>query len=229
MRRPACLVFFPLTAPHSFLSLSKKNLKKSYAVTILQLGSRLGRVNAHVNITDPSANCTMNGVTLAHTKQSLDLHSSIFHNAASQVSRQQQRNVVGEGGEAIFKGRIRIPKQAQKTDSDQLCRSLMLGERARVIAMPTLEITADDVTCSHGASVTDLDENSMFYLSARGIDRNEARKLLLRGFVLELVKDDLVDEAAERRITSKLETMNPAADSITRGYDGDIRQKLVSM
>ena len=167
----------------------------------------------------------MHGVTLAYTKQSLDLHSSIQHNAEAQVSRQQQRNVVGEGGEAIFKGRIRIPKQAQQTDSDQLCRSLMLGERARVIAMPTLEITADDVTCSHGASVTDLDENSMFYLAARGVDRKEARALLLKGFVLELVQDDIMDPAAEHRIASKLETMNPT--DITR--EGEFRQKLVSM
>lgn len=192
------------------------------------MGSRLGRVNAHVNITDPSANCTMHGVTLAFSKQSLDLHSSIQHNAEAQVSRQQQRNVVGEGGEAIFKGRIRIPKQAQQTDSDQLCRSLMLGERARVIAMPTLEITADDVTCSHGASVADLDENSMFYLAARGVDRKEARALLLRGFVLELVQDDIMDPVAESRIISKLESMNPSS-GITRAGNGDVRQKLVSM
>jgi Fe-S cluster assembly protein SufD len=71
----------------------------------------------------------------------------------------------------IFKGRIRIPQHAQLTDSDQLCRTIMLGDRARIIAMPTLEITADNVVCSHGASVTDLDENSMFYLSSRGINR----------------------------------------------------------
>lgn len=71
----------------------------------------------------------------------------------------------------MFKGRIRVPKHAQLTDSDQLCKSLMLGEKARVVAMPTLEITADNVVCSHGAAIADLDENSMFYLAARGIDR----------------------------------------------------------
>ena len=167
-------------------------------------------------------------MTLAHTKQSLDLHSSIFHNAGEQVSRQQQRNVVGEGGEAIFKGRIRIPQQAQKTDSDQLCRSLMLGDRARVIAMPTLEITADDVTCSHGASVTDLDENSMFYLAARGIDRKEARKLLLRGFVLDVLGGHLLDRRAEARIIDKLTDMNPSFDEKGRGGERLV-QRLVSM
>jgi len=195
---------------------------------VAQLGSRLGRVNVHVRLNDTTGNCSVIGVTLAHTKQSLDLHSSIFHNAREQVSRQQQRNVVGEGGEAIFKGRIRIPQQAQKTDSDQLCRSLMLGDRARVIAMPTLEITADDVTCSHGASVTDLDENSMFYLAARGIDRKEARKLLLRGFVLDVLGGHLLDRRAESRIINKLTDMNPSLDEKGRGGDRLV-QRLVSM
>ena len=79
--------------------------------------------------------------------------------------------MLGEKGDVVFKGRIRIPKIAQKTEADQLCRSLMLGKRSTLNAMPTLEITADDVVCSHGASVADLDENSMFYLASRGIDR----------------------------------------------------------
>lgn len=193
----------------------------------MQIGSRLGRVNVHILANETAANCTVHGVTLAHTKQSLDLHSSIYHNAKGQTSRQQQRNVIGEQGEAIFKGRIRIPTQAQMTDSDQLCRSLMLGERARLIAMPTLEITADNVVCSHGASVTDLDENSMFYLAARGIDRSEARKLLLRGFVLDLLVGDLVDKKGERRIVDKLTSMNPLVD--VNGRDGKNVQRLTSM
>lgn len=78
---------------------------------------------------------------------------------------------IADQGEAIFKGRIRIPKHAQMTSSEQLCRTLMMGERARVVAMPTLEITADNVECSHGASVSDLDENAMFYLASRGLNR----------------------------------------------------------
>ena len=77
----------------------------------------------------------------------------------------------GDRGEAVFKGRIRMPKIAQKSSSAQLCRSLLMGTLARLQAMPVLEITADDITCSHGASVSDLDENSLFYLASRGINR----------------------------------------------------------
>jgi Fe-S cluster assembly protein SufD len=185
-----------------------------YALTALQMGARVGRVNAHINLNAPNANCTLNGVFLAHAQQSLDLHSSIDHRAAATTSRQYQRNVVGDRGEAVFKGRIRIPEVAVKADSEQLCRTLMLGERARVVAMPTLEITADDITCSHGAAICDLDENAMFYLSSRGINRNEARKLLLRSFVLELLQGSLLGPAALERVIKKLESMNPETDGV---------------
>ena len=105
-------------------------------------------------------------------------------------------------GEAIFKGRIRVPSQAQLTDSGQLCRTVMLGERARVVAMPTLEISADNVECSHGASVADMDQNSLFYLASRGVDQQEARKLLLRGFVFDLLQGFIL--VSWNRISSSL-------------------------
>ena len=182
----------------------------AYDLAVLQVGGRISRINAHVDLIEPRANCSVHGVTLAGPRQSADLHSSITHDAPEAVSRQQQRNIIADRGEAIFKGRIRIPEHAQLTDSDQLCRTIMLGDRARVIAMPTLEITADNVVCSHGASVADLDENSMFYLAARGIDRQEARKLLLSGFILELLTGFPMDKASVTRLTRKVELMNPS-------------------
>ena len=133
-----------------------------YSLTALQLGGRVSRLNAHVDLLEAGANCTLHGVSLPHTRQSLGLHTSITHAAPRTLSRQTQRNAVGDLGEAVFKGRIRIPRVAQGADSDQQCRTLMLGERARVVAMPTLEITADDITCSHGAAICDLDENAMY-------------------------------------------------------------------
>lgn len=156
----------------------------SYDLSVVQVGSLIGRVNVHIDLKGEGANCTLTGITLSNTKQSLDIHSSILHDSPSATSRQQQRNVIGDRGEAIFKGRIRIPKHAQLTDSDQLCRTIMLGERARIIAMPTLEITADNIVCSHGASVQELDENELFYLAARGINKRSEEtitsKLLFR-------------------------------------------------
>lgn len=185
-----------------------------YDVSVLQTGAKIGRVNAHINLLEENANCTLHGVSIAHTRQSIDVHTSIIHDTPSANSNQQQRNIIGDMGLAIFKGRIRIPKHAQLTKSGQLCRSLMLGGRARLIAMPTLEITADNVECSHGASVADLDENEMFYLAARGVSRKEARKLLLRSFALELLSEDIMDDAAIGRVIDKIESMSPDYDDV---------------
>jgi Fe-S cluster assembly protein SufD len=181
------------------------------------------------------SNCTLHAVCLAGGQQSLDIHSSILHDAEETVSRQQQRNVIGEKGEVVFKGRIRVPKHAQLTDSEQLCRSIMMyggdkGSRGgRLVAMPTLEITADNVECSHGASVTDLDENSMFYLATRGIERKEARKMLLRGFVFDtliLPECKTMDKNACDRVFAKLAYLNPSKDD---DYGSEGKEGYVSM
>lgn len=156
-------------ARHTEVVFSELKSNASYTFTSLQMGCLNSRLNVHSHILGADTNCTINGVILCEEKQFSDIHSSIVHDTPSAKSRQQQRIVVSPKSQAVFKGRIRIPKHAQESDSDQLCRSVMLGERARVIAMPTLEITADNVVCSHGASVTDLDPNSMFYLKSRGI------------------------------------------------------------
>ena len=84
-------------------------------------------MNTHIDLLQPEAGCSLNCVMLSSKDQSMDLHSSIVHDTESAKSRQQQRNVIGDSGEVIFKGRIKIPKHAQLTDSDQLCRTLMLG------------------------------------------------------------------------------------------------------
>ncbi len=186
---------------------SNVNSNSNYDLTILQSGSSINRINSHIKLKESNANCTLNGIILADSQQSLDIHSSITHDAPNCFSRQKQHNVVNNNGEAIFKGRIRIPKHAQFTDSDQLCKTLMLGKNSKLIAMPTLEIIADNVVCSHGASVTDLDENSMFYLQSRGLSRREGKKLLLRSFALTLLEKNVVDKNDIDRIIFKIDQM----------------------
>ena len=179
----------------------------NYDLTVLQSGSSINRINSHIKLKESNANCTLNGIILADTDQSLDIHSSIIHDAPNCFSRQKQHNIINNNGEAIFKGRIRIPKHAQFTDSDQLCKTLMLGKNAKLVAMPTLEITADNVVCSHGAAVTDLDENSMFYLQSRGLSRREGKKLLIRSFALTLLENNVVDKNDIDGIINKIDQM----------------------
>lgn len=211
-----------LQSRHLEVLSSTVQANSSYELTVLQMGSNVARVNVHIDLQDKKANCTLHGLTLVSPRQSCDMHSSIVHDAVDTASRQQQRNVIGSKAEAIFKGRIRIPKHAQLTDSVQLCRTIMAGgleeestKGGRLIAMPTLEITADNVVCSHGASVADLDENSMFYLSSRGINRKEARSLLLKGFVFETLINQnsrMMDKASYARVFEKLVQITPKND-----------------
>lgn len=98
------------------------------------------------------------------------MHSSIIHTAPETYSDQKHNILLGEAGRAVFKGHIRIPSEGQKSEANQQCRSIMLGDQGRVQIMPTLEITANDVSCSHGAAIADVDPNALFFLATRGID-----------------------------------------------------------
>ena len=114
-------------------------------------------------------------------------NSQVQHLAPDCSSEQRIRCVAGGRSEAIFKGRINVPQAAQRTDAQQLCRSLLLSDTATVNVMPSLEVVADDVSCTHGATVADLDGDALFYLLARGIPRAMARELLVRAFVAEVL------------------------------------------
>ena len=106
-------------------------------------------------------------VLLASGCQGMDIHSSITHAAPDSVSEQQQRNMVADRADVTFKGRIKVDQAAQQTESNQLCRSILLSDTARVTMMPSMEIVADQVKCAHGATVSDLSVEQMFYLQSR--------------------------------------------------------------
>ena len=121
------------------------------------------------------------------------------------TSEQEQRNAVAGRGRVIFRGRVKVPRGADNTTAAQLCRSLLLSDSARVDMQPTLEIDTDDVVCTHGATVADLDDEMIFYLQARGLDRLQARALLLEGWARDFMshvpsknaKDRAADKAAQ--------------------------------
>lgn len=161
--------------------------KGRYDLLLVQSGARSARVNVAVALQGESSACEVNGVMIAAKDQQLDLHSLIHHSIPSCTSSQSQKHVVSDAAECVFKGMIRVDKQAQQTTSDQICRSLLVSKRAKVKAMPSLQIRADDVTCSHGAAVTKLDESQVFYMMSRGLDRHTAQKLLLVAFPQDLL------------------------------------------
>ena len=110
------------------------------------------------------------------------------------ASRQIYKTVLDGKSHGVFQGKIIVAQDAQKTDGYQLSRALLLSDQAEMDAKPELEIYADDVKCSHGSTIGDLDENAMFYLRARGLNETEARALLIQAFVAEMLDEIKTEE-----------------------------------
>merc|ERR1712070_642646 len=141
------------------------------------------------------------------------------------VSRQAQKNMIGGRAVGSFRGRIRVEQAAQLTDSEQLSRSILLSDKARVWSVPSLEIIADDVQCTHGATVSDLSEEELFYLRSRGLDTSLARNLLMYAFaadVCDSVDPAMLtsvdsDEGLQKRLIERLNNVVPQGERAVKG------------
>ncbi|HVN34582.1 MAG TPA: Fe-S cluster assembly protein SufD [Casimicrobiaceae bacterium] len=151
------------------------------------LGARLSRYNLAVEQAAEGASCTVDGLAVIGGRQLADTHTSIAHRKPRGVSRQLHKCIVGGAAHAVFNGKIYVHPHAQKTDSSQSSRNLLLGDRAQVDTKPQLEIFADDVKCAHGATVGRLDADALFYLRSRGLGDAAARSLLTYAFGAEIV------------------------------------------
>jgi Fe-S cluster assembly protein SufD len=167
----------------------------AYRMFAASLGSQLGRNEVDVDLAATEAVARLAGTTLARGAQHLDTTIRIEHSKPRGTSSQEFKNVVDGRAHAVFQGRIRVAPDAQKTDAQQVSRSLLLSSTAAADTKPELEILADDVKCSHGATIGDLDEEALFYLRARGVDETEARKMLVDAFIGELIEHITVDTA----------------------------------
>ena len=167
----------------------------NYAAQALTLGGRVVRNEFVVRLSGPGAECGLSGGALAHGRRHVDHTTEITHAAPHTESEQVFRNVADDNARTVFQGRVVVEKDAQKTNARQSGRSLLLSPGAEAQNKPELRIFADDVKCSHGATVGDLDKDALFYLRARGIDEAEARALLTRAFVADLLTLLPVDAA----------------------------------
>lgn len=120
-------------------------------------------------------------------EQVADTHSAIALNHPHGISNQLHKCIVDDRGHTVFNGKVFVPKAAQFTNAGQLNRNLLLSPKARVDTKPQLEITADQVKCSHGATVSQLDADEVFYLQSRGLNEASARELLLDAFAAEIL------------------------------------------
>jgi len=132
---------------------------------------------------------------------------TLEHIVPNCVSGQIFRNVVLDRAKGVFQGQIKVAQIAQKTDAKMACNTLLLSDFCDFSAKPELEIFADDVQCGHGATVTDIDKNQLFYLKARGIGEKRARSLLVKAFIVEVVEEldnEVLIEALEKQFDTWL-------------------------
>lgn len=152
-------------------------------------GWGLSRLEPRLLQRSGAAHSRLRGLQLVRDRQIADTHSQVAFLGPEGSLDQLHKVVADDAARSVFNGAVRVPQAAQRTDASQLSRSLLLSDRARVDTKPELEIVADDVRCAHGATVSRLQEDELFYLQSRGIGADRAATLLLRGYCEEILAD----------------------------------------
>jgi len=158
-----------------------------YTCNAINVGGKISRHNLEVFQTGEQTETTLNGLTMIAGEQLSDTHSAVNLSKPHGTTRQLHKCIIADKAHAVFNGKVFVPKAAQLTDAGQLNRNLLLSPKARVDTKPQLEITADNVKCSHGATVSQLDAEEVFYLQSRGLNENDSRNLLINAFAAEII------------------------------------------
>ena len=160
-----------------------------YESHLLALGARLARHEIHVRFDGEGANCQLRGGYMARGGQHVDNTTVIDHAVPHCESREVYKGVLDDTARGVFQGKIIVRQDAQKTDGHQLNRTLLLSRKAEIDTKPELEIYADDVKCSHGATAGEPEADQLFYLRSRGLDHRTALALIVEGFMGELLEE----------------------------------------
>jgi Fe-S cluster assembly protein SufD len=155
---------------------------------VVSLGAALARSDVRTALAAPGAHCTFDGLYLAAGAQHLDQQTTIDHRQPRGTSRELYKGILDGAARGVFNGRVYVRPHAQQSDAEQMNQNLLLSDDAQIDTKPQLEIFADDVKCSHGATIGQLDEDAVFYLRSRGIAAERARELLIFAFANELIE-----------------------------------------
>jgi Fe-S cluster assembly protein SufD len=184
----------------------------SFATTSINLGAAISRHNIEVKMDHEGAECAVDGLYMVDENQHTDTHSVIDHRQPHCTSRQLYKGILDGKSRAVFNGKVFVRHGAQQTDAQQTNKNLLLSKEAQIDTKPQLEIYADDVKCTHGAAVGQLEDEEMFYLESRGINPGLAKNMLTYGFAeeviekirIESIKREL-DEAVLNRLHSEFQ------------------------
>jgi Fe-S cluster assembly protein SufD len=168
----------------------------------IAVGARLARNHVNTVLDGTGAEGVLNGLYLGRDEQLIDHHTVVDHATPHCESHEYYHGILADKSHGVFNGKILVRKDAQKTNAKQTNRNLLLSDSAAIDTKPQLEIFADDVKCTHGATVGQLSEEALFYLRARGIGLENARRMLIRAFA-----SDMVDRIGLPSVRAALEEM----------------------
>ena len=174
------------------------------------MGKKFARRDFNVELNQSGANCNLFGLYFVDKENHIDHHTTIEHKEANCNSNEHYKGILSGKSTGVFNGRIHVHPDAQKTDAIQKNQNLLLSDDAIIHTKPELEIYADDVKCTHGATVGQLDEKGLFYLRSRGLNRNEAQQMLIRAYV-----NEIIENVSDEKIRSKL--MELILDRLPKG------------
>ncbi|MCC7186224.1 MAG: Fe-S cluster assembly protein SufD [Acidobacteria bacterium] len=188
----------------TFVHLHRASTFTSQAITF---GGRIARNDISATLAGEGAECTLNGLYVADGETLVDTHTTIDHAQPHCPSHEVYKGILTGKAKGVFNGKIIVRPDAQKTDAKQTNKALLLSGDASINTKPQLEIFADDVKCTHGATIGQLDDQQMFYLRARGIHKTDARNMLIHAFasdVLNGIRHDDIREQLEAALVAKL-------------------------
>lgn len=195
-------------ANHTATTQSHQSRDSNFGLTTIELGSALSRHDINAVLQGEGAECSLYGLTQIQGNQHVDHHTCIEHARPHCSSWEFFNGIYDERARGVFTGRIVVQPGAQQTDSKQTNNNLLLSEGARADSQPQLEIYADDVKCTHGATLGPIDERALFYLQTRGLEAEVARNLLTYGFGVEILnKIDVAElrEQLDRLVRARLD------------------------
>jgi len=163
------------------------------------MGKKFARRDFNVELNQSGANCNLFGLYFVDKENHIDHHTTIEHKEANCNSNEHYKGILSGKSTGVFNGRIHVHPGAQKTDAIQKNQNLLLSDDAIIHTKPELEIYADDVKCTHGATVGQLDEKGLFYLRSRGLNRKEAQQILIRAYV-----NEIIENVSDEKIRSEL-------------------------
>ena len=191
---------------HKFLKI-KSSFNSDYSNLIFSSGLKFNKLDIECDLIEENCKCNILSALFLNKNEHQEIKTCINHLAPNCKSFQKVKNVLGVESRGIFQGKIYVKDIAQKTDAYQLSKALLLNDKAEFNSKPELEIYADDVKCSHGSTSGSLDEDSIHYLMTRGLNREDAAKLLVKGFlndIIEFIKSASIKKFVESKLEEQI-------------------------